>query len=136
MADHNTIFKSPDYEHQIRFVFCGEIRFGPFYYHLELDGRQIPDRIFGEAYLWHPESTHLALQEWLTTDYGKGPITALSVIHLSSMKLARTNIATKGFIHPVRFEDDQLSFRTHYAAKDLIESSEINLNEIENWEGL
>ena len=82
-------YKSPEKSHGFDLIFEGEIRFGPEYYRLKLDGNLIPNRIFGFEFKWHPESKYLALQEWLTTDYKKGPITALTLVNMKTRKFAK-----------------------------------------------
>ena len=98
-------YKSQDKKHGFDFIFEGEIRFGPTYYKIKLDGQLIENRIFGFEFKWHPNSTFLALQEWLTTDYQKGPITTLTLIDLQNGKLARISTADKGFIKPIEFNN-------------------------------
>ncbi|QNR25143.1 hypothetical protein [Croceimicrobium hydrocarbonivorans] len=127
-------YKSPGKVHSFDFVFEGEIRFGPNYYKLILDGDLINNRIFGFEFKWHPESRYLALQEWLTTDYQKGPITALTLIDLKTRKFAKISKADKGYIRPLKFEKELIVFEKEYLAKGKIVEYEINYEQIENWE--
>lgn len=133
-ADTKGAYKSPGLKHGFDFIFEGEIRFGPPYYKIELDGQLIPDRIFGFHFKWHPEAKYLALQEWLTTDYGKGPLTVLTLIDLQNKKLARVSKTEKGFVIPLRFEKEFILFHKYFSGKEVKKEYEINLNEIENWE--
>lgn len=57
---------SPDSQHNASFFYGGDIRYGPSYFSLLLDGRSFGQRIFGDVYLWSPSSTLFAVQEWLT----------------------------------------------------------------------
>src|ERR1700712_1205656 len=66
---------SPDMQHTAHFSYSGDIRCVPAYFALAVDGYSFGQRIFGDAQLWSPESTLLAVQEWLTLDYSAGPIT-------------------------------------------------------------
>lgn len=127
-------YKSQDKKYSFDFIFEGEIRFGPDYYKIKLDGQLIPDRIFGFEFKWHPNSTFLALQEWLTTDYQKGPITTLTLIDLQKRKFARISTADKGFIKPIKFNNDVIIFEKEYLATGKIIEFEIKLDEIKNWE--
>ena len=83
---------SPDGRYKAVLEYEGEVRFGPSYCRLELNGKPLSGRIFGEVLCWSDDSRYLALQEWLSTDYGKGPVTrvlliALAIILIWSMKL-------------------------------------------------
>lgn len=127
-------YKSHDKKHSFDFIFEGEIRFGPTYYKIKLDGELIANRIFGHEFKWHPNSTFLALQEWLTTDYKKGPVTALTLIDLKTGKFARISTAEKGFIKPNKFENDLIIFEKEYLATGKIAEYEIKLDDIKNWE--
>lgn len=127
-------YKSPGNVHGIDFIFNGEIRFGPTYYKVKLDGKIIENRIFGFEFKWHPESKYLALQEWLTTDYQKGPITALTIIDLKTRKFAKISKAEKGLIKPLKFENELIIFAKEYLASGKTVEYEINYERIENWE--
>lgn len=127
-------YKSPGKAHGFDFILEGEIRFGPTYYKLKLNGELIKDRIFGFEYKWHPESKYLALQDWLTTDYQKGPITALTIIDLKTRKFAKVSKAEKGFIKPLKFENGLIVFEKEYFASGKTVEYEINYEQIENWE--
>lgn len=127
-------YKSPGEVHGFDFIFEGEIRFGPTYYKLKLDGELIENRIFGFEFKWHPESRYLALQEWLTTDYQKGPITALTIVDLKTRKLAKISKAEKGFIKPLKFENEVIIFEKEYLESGEKIEYEINYEQIQNWE--
>lgn len=127
--------KSPHEKHRCHFLLEGEIRFGPAYYRVELDGNVIEGKIFGYGCKWHPEEKYLALQEWLTIDYQEGPITALTLVDLLNGKMARISKAEKGFITPLKFENDFIIFEKEWTASlgQKIEC-EISLKNIHNWE--
>ncbi|TRZ42184.1 hypothetical protein [Robertkochia solimangrovi] len=127
-------YKSPGKVHGFDFIFEGEIRFGPTYFKVKLDGEMIKNRIFGFEFKWHPESKYLALQEWLTTDYQKGPITALTIIDLKTRKFAKISKAKKGFIKPLKFENELIIFEKEYLASGKTLEYKINYEQIENWE--
>ncbi len=127
-------YKSPGKVHGFDFIFEGEIRFGPTYYKVKLDGELIKNRIFGFEFKWHPESKYLALQEWLTTVYEKGPITALTIIDLKTRKFAKISKAEKGFIKPLKFENELIIFEKDYLASGKTVEYEIHYEQIENWE--
>lgn len=127
-------YKSPGKAHGFAFIFEGEIRFGPTYYKLKLDGELINNRIFGFEFKWHPEAKYLALQEWLSTDYQKGPFTALTLVDLKTRTFARISKAEKGFIKPLRFENDLIVFEKEYLSIGKKTEFVIDLSEVQNWE--
>lgn len=62
--------KSPNGIHSVEKILEGGIRFGPEYFRLRIDGRDVPNKIFGHPMAWSNDSRFLAVQEWLT----EGPI--------------------------------------------------------------
>jgi hypothetical protein len=126
---------SPNGQHKAVLLFSGEVRFGPPYYVLSLDGRRFDPRIFGEAHMWSRSSGLLVVQEWLTLDYSEGPITALVVIDVDLMREAVIDRATKGFLVPETFDDAALAYRREYAGRS-IEHVEIDAGAITDWKEL
>src|SRR5690242_13841824 len=101
----NIASPSPDAQHTAQLAVAGEIRFGPLYYSLTVNGYSFGQRIFGDAHLWSRSSRFLAVQEWLTLDYSEGPITALVLIDMRARQTATLARATKRFLVPTAFED-------------------------------
>jgi hypothetical protein len=128
--------KSPDKPRQVRFCFEGEIKFGPAYYRVQITERVPDDRIYGDAFQWSPNSRFLALQEWLTTDYQKGPKTALRVFDFLAHREAQVSWADGGFITPLRFEDATLVYEKRYLAAGKIAEYEIDLDGLDRWESV
>lgn len=128
-------YLSPGKTHGFDFLYENEIRFGPAYFRVKLDGKVIVNKLFGDVFKWHPESKFLALQEWLTTDVRKGPFTALFIIDLEQRKFARVSKAEQGFIVPVKFENNIIVFNKEYYGKGKTIECEIDLSKIEDWEG-
>jgi hypothetical protein len=89
---------SPDGSHAVHIEFEGEIRFGPTYFSISVDGRSLRPRIFGNAILWSPDSRFVALQEWMTTDYNLGPKTKLVVIDVIRGSEADIVLVDGGFV--------------------------------------
>ncbi|MDO8965296.1 hypothetical protein [Algoriphagus sp.] len=125
-------YRSPDGKHKLSFILEGDIRFGPSYYILELNGKPIKNRIFGFVNLWHPESKYLALQEWLTTDYQEGPITSLTIVDLKEMRISKISTIRKGFISPINFEEDVIIYEKAYSFGQKGEF-EMDLRTVMNW---
>ncbi len=105
---------SPDGAHTARFVYAGEVRFGPPYFRVELNGRvlrrRLRTRYFGDPCLWSADSRYLALQEWY--EIVEHPDTELRVIDVIRRRECRVARVRRGFVEPVRFEDDILVFST------------------------
>jgi hypothetical protein len=129
---------SPDGRHQAVLSFSGEIRHGPMYYSLTLDGRSFRRRIFGDAGLWSPDSIYFAVQEWGTTSYTHGPQTHLLVIDLQAEREVSLCPADKGFSEPRAFEGDRLvCAKVYYSeAGRREETEELFLSSVNNWSTL
>lgn len=129
-------YLSPGKIHGIDFIFHGEIRFGPDYFRIKLNGKIIKNRIFGYEFKWHSDAHYLALQEWLTTDYQKGPITALALIKPYDKKIAQVARTDGGFIKPLSFEENVILYQKQFYSTGINKSCEINLEDINNWQDL
>jgi hypothetical protein len=102
-------------DHTAQFLYAGEIRFGPAYYMVELDGRLLRKhlfgkRYFGEACLWSADSRYLALSEWRSLSEARGPDTQLVVIDILAQHECATGRMRGGFAEPVRFEGSTLVY--------------------------
>lgn len=129
---------SPDQQHQAEFRFAGEIRFGPSYFSLTVDGYALVGRVFGDKALWSPDSRYLAVQEWLSTAEADGPQTALLCLDLLERRQCRVAKAAGGFITPLRFSDNLLIYRKCYFRADGERSIEyeIAFADLPRWEML
>jgi hypothetical protein len=127
---------SPDTQHTAHFAYSGEIRFGPPYFSLSVDGYSFDQRIFGDAHLWSRSSNLLAVQEWLTLDYAEGPITALVLIDVRLGREASVARVTKAFIVPKAFEGQVIVYRKDYGGQEGTERFELDTTRITEWKGL
>lgn len=132
----NITSPSPDTRHTARFVFSGEIRFGPSYFSLMVDSYSFGERIFGDAHRWSSSASLLAVQEWLTLDYAEGPITALVLIDLERGREATLARVTKGFVVPVTFTDLLLVYRADYGGQQGAQPVEVDATQIQDWQAL
>ena len=127
---HNS--NSPDGNHSAQLTFAGEIRFGPCYFSLRLDDRELDERLFGRGILWSPDSSIVCLQEWHTTNYNDGPITSLMLVRPGNWTFYSFPVLN-GFASPNTFVDDSLvlchSERQTHSTVDL----ETDLAEIDDW---
>lgn len=134
MKDHDSIqIPSPDGQHIAELSFAGEVRFGPLYYHLGIDEHNFADRVFGDAHLWSSDSRFFAVQEWLTTNYIKGPITQLLIVDVvkgCECAIAQTD---KGFVSPTAFKSGKIVYERHYYAPGVSERYEKELATLEGW---
>ena len=103
---------SPDSRHTARWVYAGEVRFGPPYFLVEIDGRRLSGwlrrRVFGDPFLWSDDSRYLALQEWLNV--AEGPHTELRVVDVPAWREARVARYRGAFVEPVRFKEEVLEY--------------------------
>jgi hypothetical protein len=127
---------SPDMQHTAQLAYSGEIRYGPPYFSLSVDGYSFGQRIFGDAHLWSPLSTLLAVQEWLTLDYSEGPITALMILDLNGGREAPVARVVKGFVVPTAFVGPSVEYRKDYAGQEGSERFEVDITKIEDWKVL
>lgn len=124
---------SPDAQHTAHFLVAGEIRFGPLYFSLSVDDSSFGERIFGDKHLWSPASNMLAVQEWLTTDYGEGPITTLVLIDLDRRREATLVRVTKGFVVPAAFEASKLVYRKEFGGQATDQHFDLDIAAIKDW---
>ncbi len=125
--------KSPDGNHKAELKYECEIRFGPAYYSLSIDGTKISNRIFGHSIKWSKNSRFLATEEWLTTDYQKGPITRVTLFDIKLQRQSEFKTIEKGFAGEFHFEGDLLIYKKHFHGKGVIKEVEVNIASIKNW---
>jgi len=127
------IIASPDNNNRAELIYLSEIRFGPSYYKLELNGKELGNRIFGDAYLWSADSRYFAAQEWLTTNYQEGPITRVALFDVVNGLCANFKFVVKGFAIDFNFENGKLIYKKHYYADSKIVEVEVDISSIVNW---
>lgn len=127
------MYYAPDKKNSFEFIYEGEIRFGPPFYKIKLNGQFLENKLFGFEFKWDSNSKYLALQEWETIDYKKGPITNLFLINLENLQFSRLFQTTKGFVYPSKFENDYLIAERQYLQSGKIEREKLELTNIKNW---
>jgi hypothetical protein len=125
---------SPDGVHHARLTCVGDILFGPPYYSLVVDGLSFGERIFGEKLVWSPDSTMLAVQEWLTIDFSQGPQTALLLVDLAGSREARVARIEKGFVLPREFALPTLHYAIDHDDGGARRNRALDLGSIDSWE--
>ncbi|TGL62022.1 hypothetical protein [Leptospira sarikeiensis] len=125
---------SPSKQHRYELIYIDEIRFGPPYYSLKINGKLLRNRIFGEVAKWSNDSRYLAVQEWLTIDYAEGPITRVMLFDMEANKYTTFKELEKGFVEKFRFINDQLIYLCDYNnRKRTNEEVRIELGSIKKW---
>jgi len=114
---------SPDGSHAAKFLYAGEIRFGPPYYTVELDGlllrkRLLRKRYFGVACSWSSDSSYLALSEWLSRSESRGPETQVVVIDIPNRQECAVDRVRGGFAEPARFEGNTLIYTETFYSRE------------------
>lgn len=127
---------SPDNSYKAIFEYANEIRFGPAYYSLKVGDISFGERVFGNAFLWSPDSRFFAVQEWESTSEGQGPITRLLLIDIETRCECILSRADGGFIVPKQFDQDKLIYTKKYAGKGVENEFEIEFLALKRWENL
>ncbi|MEL7063853.1 MAG: hypothetical protein AAFP00_08945, partial [Bacteroidota bacterium] len=126
-------FLSPGHIYGFDFIYAGEIRFGPPYYHMVLQGKFILDRIFGFEFKWDDQARYLALQEWLLGEASGQPLTALSIIDTTHQKISLATPWDRSLIFPIEFKEEILSYEKEYIQDDIRTQHQLCLTELTNW---
>tara|TARA_R110002050_G_scaffold14828_2_gene46428 strand:+ start:1752 stop:2147 length:396 start_codon:yes stop_codon:yes gene_type:complete len=125
--------KSPDGRHDAVLITVGEIRFGPVYCELKIDGIAQINRIFGEELKWSPDSRFLAVEEWLTTDYVSGPITRAAIFDLEAHRCTALKPAERGFCRDFHFEEKTFVYKKNFKGRGEIIELEVDLGSVSGW---
>ena len=132
--------RSPDGLHVLEFRYAGEIRFGPAFYTVDLDGRPLRRlfrRRFGDAAgVWSPDSRYAALQEWFGVSESAGPTTALRVVDVVERRQCGVARLAGAFVTPTAIDGGRLTFRvTRYGQHRIAAEDDrvIDLGEVSSW---
>jgi hypothetical protein len=126
---------SPDGRHAARLAVAGEIRFGPVYYRLAIDGIALADRIFGDNLRWSDDSRLLAAQEWRTTDDPTGPVTRVALFDVERRRWAALPDVRRGFAEHFVFAGPVFRYRARRYAAGTADEMTVTLASIEEWRG-
>lgn len=113
---------------------AGEIRFGPQYFELEIQETKVLKYNYGFSRAELEGGRYLAIEEWLTTDYKKGPITRVAIFDLENCLVSRLKTVDKGFVSGFKLQNGIFSYRKEYRVKGKIIESGIDWSSIDNWE--
>ncbi|ENM5875990.1 hypothetical protein ACE1RU_003764 [Vibrio mimicus] len=115
---------------------AGEIRFGPQYYSLKVKGVTISKYVYGSTYSILGDGRYLAIEEWLTTNYHKGPITRVAIFDLELSLVARLKIVDKGFVLDFKLRNGIFSYRKYFKGQGKFIESELDWSSIQQWESI
>jgi len=127
---------APDNSRKAVLDYANEIRFGPGYYFLKAGDISFDGRVFGNAFLWSPDSRFFAVQEWESTNEPQGPKTRLLLIDVDTRRECALSRADGGFIVPKRFEADKLIYTKKYPGTGTENEFEIEFLTLNRWENL
>ena len=114
--------------------FAGEIRFSPPYYDLVILGEKVPKYNYGFNRAELENGRYLAIEEWLTTDYQKGPITRVAIFDLEKGLVSRLKAVEKGFVSSFKLVNGVFSYRKELFTKGTVVESELDWSSIQDWE--
>jgi hypothetical protein len=130
------ISTSPDNRHSAFLEYSGEIRFGPAFYTLVVDKLSFGRQVFGNKFLWSPDSRYFAIQEWETVSEALGPQTQLLLIDLETKRECVLSKVEQGFIIPKKFENDKLIYAKEYHGQGIVKEFEIEFLTLDRWENI
>ncbi|MFZ1694961.1 MAG: hypothetical protein WAT74_17325 [Flavobacteriales bacterium] len=125
---------SPERRHVVEYLFRGEIRFGPAYFSIRLDGRSVADIVVGEEGHWLSDSLYAA-QEWLTTEERLGPNTRLLLIDASKGVVSKFKVVEGGFVGSFELLASVVRYRKRWHSGRGVSVTEaaVNIGDIRNW---
>ena len=130
---------SPNKRHKAVLTHMDESKAGPGYYSLSIDGlpHSFVGRIFGNAFLWSPDSRFLVVQEWKETDESGVPkFCQLLIIDMSAKRecIIANVEGAKGDILPESFIGDSLMYTVIYGGRfGMTKSFESRFQYLDGW---
>ena len=131
------IYASPNNIHLAKFINFCEIRFGPEYYEMEVNGKKIKGRVFSANPVWSNDDRYLAIQEWNGISESVGPNMKLCVIDFELAKQC-SGIPVHGYMNPKYFEGDVLVYekRDWSTGCEIVTTIELAISSISNWKNI
>lgn len=128
--------KSPNGLHNAELNYQGEIRFGPEYYTLSLDSVSVKGMTFGGELQWSEDSRYLAAEEWLSTDFGTGPVTRAVIFDLEQGCFSTLKTIDQGYAQSFCFAGNSFIYKKNFQGRGQIVEVEILITDIHNWQKL
>ncbi|RZM80372.1 hypothetical protein C3B51_12500 [Pseudoalteromonas rubra] len=118
---------------QYELKYLSEIKFGPAYYLLTVADKKVPNFVYGFTRSELQDGRYLAIEEWLTTDYQKGPITRVAIFDLENKLVTRLATVKKGFVDSFKLKNNIFTYNKTYHGNGKVVESEIDWNLITQW---
>lgn len=115
---------------EFELIEAGEIRFGPRFFNLKINEQQLNNRIFGDEIYQSSEDRYLVLQEWLTTEYTKGPITRPFIIDRRKLMFTTISDGKKGFASKFEIVDGIFTYSQINKGLGITKMFECTLNQL------
>lgn len=107
------VIPSPGDAHSVMLKVVGEIRYGPRYNAVHVDGVELKGVHVGDDAEWL--SSHLlALQEWIRVAGREGPDTRLLLIDAEGGRACRGPIIHRGLVEGFRLEQDSVTYMIQF----------------------
>lgn len=116
--------RSPDGRHNPVFEYAGEFHWGPAYFRLKLNGKAFADRLFDFGMGWSDDSRFFAVQEWLSTDYRRGPVCRVLIFDTHREKYCLLKTVGNGSVTDFRFMGHVFHYTIKRSAGGRQETSE------------
>jgi hypothetical protein len=125
---------SPERLHVVEYLLLGEVRYGPAYFSIRLDGRILADVVVGEEGLWLNDALYAA-QEWLTTEERFGPNTRVLLIDAARRVSSKFRVLEHGFVDSFGIQDGLIRYkkRKYSTRGESVIEAEVELKDIQNW---
>lgn len=129
---------SPNRKYILSFKYIADIRFGPSFYRLRINGQLIKDQYFSKSFIWSADSRYLMIQKWMDINPHNGPHTSVLLIDLNRNMMVEIAKTFKGLASPIRFTRDDIVYSKEYIAPGLPPYYEerIKTNDLEGWQRL
>ena len=116
------VIPSPGDRHEVVLKVLGEIRYGPNYNALWIDGVELKGIHVGDNAEWLSANL-LALQEWIHVAGREGPDTRVLVIDADKRLLFRGPVIDRGLVADFRLEGEQVAYRIWFNGGPRIEDN-------------
>ena len=131
-SGHELQYPSPNDKHNIYLTYAGDIRFGPVYFTMVINGSRMKNRYFGGEIFWSKDSEYFAAQEWLSVDEKKGPHTRLILFRPTNKQEANIAESNGGFLSALRFYPESVTYEEEKSGRRYL--ANVALEEIKLWQ--
>ncbi|MCF2909846.1 hypothetical protein L1285_16090 [Pseudoalteromonas sp. DL2-H2.2] len=93
----------------------------------------MPNFVYGFTRSELQDGRYLAIEEWLTTDYQKGPITRVAIFDLENKLVTRLATVKKGFVDSFKLKNNIFTYNKTYHGNSKVVESAVDWNLITQW---